>query len=188
MQQLLAIVDRVRDHYITGYLESLASFRASHSPAAPEVMFEIPRETGYPFRLYRADMASNSSEGLKVEEVNLLTHLRFSCVLSDGPDNAKLSLHPIAWNGVDFRVAPILDRAELEAWALKWLDVNDERDQDENGLQGVIHSVTEPKANGQLMEFSVDFGSAPVEAFEALVATLWSTGAKQIEVRSSTLS
>jgi len=185
LQQILSIVDQVRAHYMAGYLDSLNSFRASHSPAGQEVLFEISRETTYPFRLYRADMASNSADGLKIEEVNLSTHLTFTPAQAEGLDGAQVELHPIAWNGVDFRVTPVLDRTALETWALRWLDVNDDREQDVDGFQGVIHSVTEPDVQGAFVEFSVDFGSAPIEAFEQLVTTLWTTGGTRIFVASS---
>ena len=48
------------------------------------------------------------------------------------------------------------------AGAGHWLDINDAHEQDLDGPQGVIHSVTEPEARGEFVEFSVDFGSAPV--------------------------
>lgn len=185
MQQLLTIVSQVREHYINRYLDSLRSFRARYSPAASEVLFEIPRESSYPFRLYRADMASNASEGLEIQEVNPSTHLGFDVLHVEGPNKSRLLLHPIAWNGVDFRVSRVLDREALEAWILRWLDVDDTHEQDLNGLQGVIHSVTEPEARGEYVEFSVDFGSASVEAFEALIEILSSPDAMQIEIRSN---
>lgn len=132
-------------------------------------------------------MASNSTAGLKIEEVNLSTRLDFSAVAAEGPVGARIALHPIAWNGVDFQVAPILDRPGLEAWALRWLDVNDDHPQDGDGLQGVVHSVSDPEDQDGSAKFSVDFGSAPVEAFEQLLTMLWATGAKHVTVRSPML-
>jgi len=170
---------------MAGYLDSLNAFKGSHSPADQEVLFEISRETTYPYRLYRANMASNSAEGLKIQEVNLSTHLAFPPAEADGLEGAHIVLNPIAWNGVEFRVAPSLDRTALETWALQWLDVNDDRERNADGLQGVIHSVTEPEAQDAFVEFSVDFGSAPAEAFEQLIRTLWTTGGTRIFVASS---
>jgi len=187
MQRILSIVEQVRAHYVARYVESLSSFVAAHSPAAAEALFEIPGEASYPFRLYRADLASNSTTGLKIEEVNVSTHLDFSVVAAEGPNGAQITLHPIAWNGVEFQASPVLNRPGLEAWALRWLDVNDGRRQDENGLQGVVHSVSDPEVQVGSTEFSVDFGSAPAEAFEQLVAMLWSTGSTHVTARSSIL-
>jgi len=187
MQRILSILEQVRAHYMAGYVDSLRSFKATYSPAAAEALFEIPGDASYPFRLYRADLASNSTTGLKIEEVNISTHLDFSEVAAEGPNGAQISLHPITWNGVDFQVAPRLDRPGLEAWALRWLDVNDNRRQDGNGLQGVVHSVSNPDVQVGSAEFSVDFGSAPVEAFEQLLTTLCATGATHVTVRSTIL-
>ncbi|WP_211340623.1 hypothetical protein, partial [Thermomonas haemolytica] len=44
----------------------------------------------------------------------------------------------------------------------------------QNDLTGIIHSVTEPSLTHSHIEFSVDFGSAPVAAFDELVALLGS--------------
>lgn len=71
-----------------------------------------------------------------------------------------------------------------DVWALHWLDTRDAHDRDLNGLQNVIHSVTEPETRGEFVEFAVDFGSASVEAFEGLIAILSSASATQIEIRS----
>ena len=188
MQRLLAIVDQVREHYVSAYLESLLAFGAVHSPAGPEVLLEIQHDTSPAFRLYRVDMASNSDTGLKIQEVNLSTHLDFLEVVAYDVNGARISLQPMAWNDVEFRVLREFDRAELETWALQWLDVDDEREQDLNGLQGVIHSVSEPEKQAEAFTFSIDFGSAPVDALASLIALLSSRGAREIEIKSSALS
>lgn len=91
----------------------------------------------------------------------------------------------MAWNGVDFHLNTNFNWGPLESWALRWLDVEDQHHQDSDGLQGVIHSVTAPEIRGELAEFSVDFGSAPILAFEELLHVLQEVGATEVEVRSS---
>ena len=59
MKETLALLEKVRDHYLQRYRSALAEFMEQNRPSAPEVLFELPRpECAYAFRLYRADMAS----------------------------------------------------------------------------------------------------------------------------------
>jgi hypothetical protein len=39
----------------------------------------------------------------------------------------------------------------------------------QDDLAGIIHSVSSPARSGEFVEFEVDFGSAPLAAFEELV-------------------
>ena len=80
---------------------------------------------------------------------------------------------PVAWNGITFRCSPFAFPEErLVAWGARW--IHDEAPpcgpQDE--LTGIIHSVTPPERVRGLLEFSVDFGSAPFVAFEELLQLL----------------
>jgi hypothetical protein len=187
MKTFLSLAEQVRSHYLKGYLESLSEFRSSHSPSAPEVMFELPREAPLAFKLYRVDMGSNSSSGFKVKEANLETHLEFEPFRERGASGLELTVFPIAWNGVEFQGDFTSDTELLEQWALKWLDAEDQHQQNEHGLQSVIHSVTKLEEQDGLVGFSIDFGSAPVEALSELLAVFGSMGATSIKVSSSCL-
>lgn len=187
MEQVIAVAAKIREHYLGAYLTSLAAFQAEHRPSGPEVLFELQRECAYPFRLYRMDMASNSGGKPKMQEVNPATHLSFDPFTETTLTNLEVTIHPIAWNGVDFRINATPAWGELEAWTLRWLDVGDKHTQDAKGLQGVIHSVTVPKPDGDHSTFSVDFGSAPVLALEELFHVLQRLGATTVKIQSSCL-
>ena len=77
MNDLFALAERVRAHYLKALLGSLAEFKAGHSPSAPEVMFELQRESALPYRLYRADMAANVEGKAKLQDVNTSTPSQF---------------------------------------------------------------------------------------------------------------
>jgi len=187
VESITTLAEKIREHYLDCYVTSLKEFQSMHSPSAPEVLFELQRECAYPFRLYRADMASNAGGKSKMQEVNPASHLSFEPFTVTVSPNLEVKLHPIAWNGVDFRINASPSWTSLEAWALRWLDVEDKHEQDANGLQGVIHSVTAPKAGGGQSEFSVDFGSAPILAMQELLNVLSDLGATVVEVKSSCL-
>lgn len=187
MKQILDIVETVRSHYLKQMIASFEDFSALHSPSALEVLFELQRECAYPFRLYRADMASNTEDGPKLQDVNPEGYLNFSAFTESVSGNLRVTLNPIAWYGVDFDCDKVLTEADLQGWAMRWFDVEDEHKQDSAGLQGVIHSITVPEIQGSRAEFSVDFGSAPVEAFEELLTLLSSAGTSSVNIRSSCL-
>jgi hypothetical protein len=187
MEQILEIAASVRTHYLEKMIASFEDFRTLHSPSALEVLFELQRECAYPFRLYRADMASNTEDGPKLQDVNPEGYLNFNAITESISETLQVTLNPIAWHGVDFDCDKVLTVSDLEGWAMRWLDVEDEHIQDSVGLQGVIHSVTAPELQGSRTEFSVDFGSAPVEALKELLDSLSSIGATSVKIRSSCL-
>lgn len=188
MKKIFDIAASVRSHYLEKMVASFEDFRALHSPSALEVLFELQRNCKYPFRLYRADMASNTSNGLKLQDVNPKGYLNFGTITEIDYPNSKVTLNPIAWHGVDFACDKILTETDLETWAMRWLDVKDGHSKDNVGLQGVIHSVTVPEIQGSHTEFSVDFGSAPVEALKELLVLLSSFGTTSAKIDSSCLS
>ena len=49
-------------------------------------------------------------------------------------------------------------------------------------ISGVIHFISDPKREDVATIFEVDFGSAPVEAFEELLDAFQASGAKKIEI------
>lgn len=187
MEQLLNIAAAVRSHFVDRLVASLKEFQSTNSPSALEVLLELQREEAYPFRLYRADMVSNVEGRSEIQEVNPDSYLNFEPFTASASSNLQITLHPIAWYGAEFKCNANSFTSELEVWALRWLDVEDTHEVDANGLQGVIHSVTAPSSDGTFCEFSVDFGSAPVEALAELFAVLASAGATEVEVSSSCL-
>lgn len=97
-------------------------------------------------------------------------------------------MNPFFWNGCEFVLNPYSsDFSWIIAWTKKWIDEADEMPEDSCGLSGVIHSVTSPEVvNGSLL-FSVDFGSAGVDAFMELIEGIRSQGTKSFKIRTSSI-
>ena len=82
---------------------------------------------------------------------------------------------PIVWNGIEFRCVPEhFPEEALVSWGSRWITDESPPLGPQDNLTGIIHSVTEPSSSHSHVEFSVDFGSAPVVAFDELVALLGS--------------
>jgi hypothetical protein len=87
------------------------------------------------------------------------------------------------------KVISILNAKSLENdwlidWAKKWIDELDEKQEDANGLTGVIHSVTKPELENETFSFSVDFGSAGIDAFLELINEIYLQNIRSIHIGS----
>ena len=92
---------------------------------------------------------------------------------------------PFAWDACDIRAFGIpqaTDWMHLRGWFDRWFDGEDTRQADEHGLYGVIHFLSDPQREGGATIIQVDFGSAPIEAFEELLDALRDLGATKIEI------
>jgi hypothetical protein len=185
MNDLFALAEQVRTHYLKALLGSLAEFKAGHSPSAPEAMFELPRECALPYRLYRADMAANVDGEAKLQDVNTSSHLSFEPFDLDLGGGLSATVQPFAWNDVGITANIRLPDDPVESWAMRWLDLEDEHTDDENGLQAVIHSISRDDVGTDGTRLAVDFGSAPVEALEELLDILRASGASRVTVHSA---
>jgi hypothetical protein len=187
MNDLLTLAAQVREHYIKALLASFAEFKIAYSPSALEVMFELQRQKSLPYRLYRADMAANVNGEAKLQEVNPSTHLSFEPLKLDTGSGLVAAVHPVVWNDVGIKTDVRFPDSEIEAWAMQWLDMDDHHDQDENELQGVIHSISRDDTGDEGTELTIDFGSAPVEALNDLISVLRKSGVSYITIHSGSL-
>jgi hypothetical protein len=149
---------------------TLSSLSSQGRSVYAEICFELdrPEVRSQLYRLYVVDILERLSDGkTKVIEINVDP----SFVQMPGlPVDA-----PIAWNGIEFRCVP--DRFPEDAlvsWGRRWITDESPPLGPQDDLTGIIHSVTEPSLSHSQIEFSVDFGSAPVAAFDELVALLGS--------------
>lgn len=95
---------------------------------------------------------------------------------------------PFGWDQAAFTVSlPVGSSLEpLLQWFWHWFDEADDNDPGPDGLYGVAHYLSDPEFAGGKLAFEVDFGSAPVEALDDLVAVLVEMGATRIEVAMPT--
>ena len=132
-------------------------------------------------------MAANVNGEAKLQEVNPSTHLSFEPFRLDTGIGLVAAVHPVAWNDVGIKTDVRLSEGAIEAWAMQWLDMDDHHVQDENGLQGVIHSISRDDTGGEGTELTIDFGSAPVGALSDLIGVLCKSGVSYITIHSGSL-
>lgn len=157
----------VRANYIAAFTRHFSQLKAN----GHDVHAEIRVEYGSPKRheLYRQavmDVMIRDAAGA-VSATRTVT----SPIDADHPGLPIVS--SIAWHAVTFRCKPRdFPEAELVAWGNRW--INDEQPPlgPQDGLTGIIHFVSQPDEHDGILEFEVDFGSAPFAALQELTELL----------------
>jgi hypothetical protein len=97
----------------------------------------------------------------------------------------QVSLLPFPWDACDLTVSGLAagtDWAPLKKWFEKWFNVADNCQPDEEGFNEVVHFMSDPVEAEWKTTVQVDFGSAPVVAFNELLAVFQQLGATSVEV------
>src|SRR5262249_2145724 len=156
-----------------------------HDAGVPEVKGEATEENPRkPYRYYTLDIFCRRGEKSCPIEVNLAAANAMTPVRENW-QGLDVTLHPFVWNGLEFRLdGDLADDARLVAWMDKWMDIAEKKPKDKNHLSQIAHNVTQPEKRRAGWSFSVDFGSAPLDAFVELIEVVRATGAKKLELGS----
>jgi len=164
------VIDKTRSLYLKQLSSTLSSLSSEGHSVYAEICLELerPEASRQLYRLYVVDILERLPDGeTKVIEINVEPcHIQVPGVPIDAP---------IVWNGIEFRCVPEhFPEEALVSWGSRWITDESPPFGPQDNLTGIIHSVTEPSSSHSHVEFSVDFGSAPVAAFDELVALLGS--------------
>jgi hypothetical protein len=184
------LLDKTREAYIVQFRKSISEVRNSGLKAVAEPACR--NENGFLVKEGELNLPMRlDCVGLKNGEAKDRFRIDSNSLISFEPvdffwsDSLPVRLAPFRWDSCRVRVAGICkteDWTNLFGWFDKWFDGDDNRPADENGLSGVIHFISDPKREDVATIFEVDFGSAPVEAFEELLDAFQASGAKKIEI------
>jgi hypothetical protein len=93
-------------------------------------------------------------------------------VFATWSNDMKIQILDICWDCVRFQLSPASSESDwrwLSAWFFEWFDLEDKNQKSEEGLYGAVHFISDPEVCDGSASFIVDFGSAPVEAFDRLL-------------------
>jgi hypothetical protein len=164
-------LEAVRRPHINNLHALLAQLRAQHTDETVGDLLVKLSQTGIFFGdLKRFDGAFGAPDGPQFRDLREripggLYDLRMRVMLS-GKDPCTVSFTPFAWSSCNVHIETLGSQWEslFSAWFETWLDPADRKPADETGLQGVMHTVDEPRFSDGHLSFGVDFGSAPIEA------------------------
>lgn len=188
MEELQRYITNIRNHYLNTYLDAIAAFKARHEQAEIEAIANVPGIEGQPeiYRWRRFDMVDQTPEPPRIANFTPDTHVNFEPQSSLWQKKMKIRFEPIAWNDAGFECIGLsMQKAQLVQWAERWMDPNSQRPVDNHGLGGRIHAITFPAKKVNRLEFFVDFGSAPVQAFQELLQVLMLAGTKKVRIRTA---
>ena len=191
MKNFQRYLTNIRNHYLNTYLDAITQFKSKFPNGDIEAIGSFPGVEGQPeiFRWRRFDMIDQSNpEAPQVANFNPQTHVSFEAESFDWQKKLKVRFEPIAWNDVAFECVGLnAKKSQLEQWAVRWMDPRNERPEDNHGLGGRIHAISYPKKKVNKEVFFVDFGSAPIQAFQELMQVLMLAGVKKVRVRTANL-
>jgi hypothetical protein len=170
-EALTRILSEAREHYLAHYRRVIRRARADRPEAVPEVLVELDTPgSSLVRRLNRVDVIWGGAANPSIIEANVDPVSTAACLHSE-PGPPALRAFPLVWNSFEVVYPDEVDLGSgFTQWFERWLDVDDAQVPDEDGLAGVIHSVTVPGPFLTGWGFSVDMGSAPVSAVIELLA------------------
>jgi hypothetical protein len=168
---LTRILSEARERYLAHYRTVIRGAKVDHPQAVPELLIELNTpENHLVQRLTRVDVIWGGAEKPSIIEANVALVSTAECLHSE-PGPPVLRAFPLVWNSVEVVCPERLDLgAGFMEWFERWLDLDDDQAPDADGLAGVIHSVTSPGPLTFGWGFSVDMGSASVDALIQLLA------------------
>ena len=158
---LAELLDMHRSHYIDHFVQSLAKWSGGRS----EVLLEMDRYVPDPiYKLFRGDYVREIKGEIKLTSFKLSGPFQHA-VYRESRCGMMVVVQPFEWNECTVQVlCERFDRQALEAWATYWMDTEDEKPYDADGVQQVIHYFSPPTYPEGKLTFAVDLGTAPVRA------------------------
>jgi hypothetical protein len=130
---------------------------------------------------YRADLMSRPEGNLLTVDTPIRVALKPFSEIANG---THIVLRPFLWDYARFAVGSSVsfDWLGVRAWFFRWFDADDTHALNEEGFYGVVHYLSDPHPIEGSATITVDFGSAPLEAFVDCVDTLVQGKPTRIEI------
>jgi hypothetical protein len=187
--EITETIARIRDMYVTQFMEAVVATSKSATPFASELLIELnsSSRTGV-CRLYRIDMISGPPENPRLYDFCSDTYVSFE-PFDFNFGQLAVQIRPFYWSSAELRCHSVHSpQAPLETWAERWLDIECKRRPNGDGSLGAIHSIGESVQDGHAWSTSIDFGTAPPDAFWDCLSVLETMSAKRIVVETPGMS
>jgi hypothetical protein len=163
---LAELLDMHRAHYLDHFVQSMGKWSGGMAEALLEWDRYAPSQL---YKLFRGDYVREVKGEVRLTTFDLNGPLEHAIFLEQRGE-FTVEVRPFCWNECVFQVlCERFDRQALEAWAEHWLDTEESRGWNADGLREVIHRLSPPTYPLGKLTFFVDFGTAPVRAVLELV-------------------
>jgi hypothetical protein len=174
---LMALIERVREHYVGQFEAFVRQQTASAVVCGAEVQFVLSEQTNHYRHFARVDFIRNDNgvEAVWFEPASTLEFEPFGGSFG----TMRVIVEALRWDVVVIH-HDLSDAPQLDDWFQRWFDPDDERHDPSASLGLFIHLLT-------IMPgcISVDFGTAPAEALWALLEQLELAGATRATINES---
>lgn len=178
MTDIYALIEQIRGAYLEGFRDFVEQQHKAGERGAAEVKMAIPGQAKLFKQFYCADFVNNDDNGPDAVEFAFDQFYSFTGLRGDLGD-LSVTFTSMRWN--DVIIAHDLETLPADAiadWFEEWFDPTDQRHDPAAEFSGTIHSLMiEPHA------LTIDFGTAPADAFWSLINLLDEAGARDATIR-----
>jgi hypothetical protein len=180
----IEILQEARERYLDSARNLIEQF-AGRPNSGAEIQGNAPEwaETFF-FGTRRLPFVLSEESGVRAMQI-AVPNLTILPTAYMTPSAITLLLRPFAWNKMTFLCNRFDRNSEhLKEWCTFWLNLADNFPPGKDGLMGAVYAVSVPEESEEYTTFFVDFGSAPLDAFESLLQALAASGVNQVAVSS----
>jgi hypothetical protein len=186
VMDVIDLVAQVRDHFLNQFGAFVERQQELCPFGSPEVKLQLSETSGVYQRLYCVDFikpAEEDDEDDEAESEGGVVEFQPEFFLEFEPTSGgfgamAVTIEELRWHDVVFyHDLPKLPDELIAQWFEAWFDPEDERYDPESRFAGIIHTLLLDYG-----EVSVDFGTAPVEAFWDMLELLEASGAKNVRI------
>jgi hypothetical protein len=181
---LQELLNQVREHYLDHFRDVVKEKRRVPrttliaEPALRQPGGQVARQGTLQLPV-RTDLVVDSTGVKNTMQVNTDKALEFDPVTADWP-TLKIELAPFHWEKCQAKVRglpPQVDWHPVVDWYERWFDEFDKKVALKKNFQEVVHGLGDPVSQNGETALTVDFGSAPITAFEEFIDALAQMGA-----------
>ncbi len=175
---LYELLEHLRTDYVTGYEAALVDAQGQYELVAPEVVFQI--DGGVYQHLYAVDLLVGAADAPGAVELSAEDSLLAPSAEVFYHSDLEISFYATSWGNMAFDVSIAPEQLSgFNTWFYYWMDLDATRRVQGEPFGGVVHSV-----HFQPETVSIDFGSAPVEAFVELLQIFEENGIHELRISS----
>jgi hypothetical protein len=179
MSAIAGLLERVREHYLDQFRAFVAKQSLGFKDGSAEIKLKINGRTSLYRDLVCIDLIRNASEPERFELEP--DYLKFDPIAGT-IGQMMFRMRGLRWDDANFtHDKPGFQPDCIAEWFETWFDPEDERADATGEFSGTIHSCMVSEQS-----VSVDFGSAPVDAFWSLLEILEKAGARNVAIDTTT--